>query len=155
MKTTYQCEICGKKHGTAEAAIACEALPMTDMKGGNFTNGENAHEAEVGEIVECAYPAMSWWKGDEDWRVHRERGGRFLDGFYHLWVVVAKVPAGDWHGWKYVLWTPSDHNGNECLCWTGPQHYRMWANRMATETEMAAAQAAFDAVENKQRIPLM
>ncbi len=155
MKTIYQCEICGSQHGTAEEALRCEARPMVDMKGGNFIDGENAHEPQVGEIVECCYPAMGWWEGDEAWRVHRIRGGRFLDGFYNLWVVIDKIPAGDRHEWRYILWTPSNAMGHEQICWTGPGHNRMWANRMATEAEIAAAQAAYDAVELKRRIPLM
>lgn len=155
MKTIYQCEICGSMHTTTEGALACEATPMRDMKNGGFIDGANAHEPEVGEVVECCYPAYSWRKGDPDWSVWRERGGRFLDGYYNLWVVVAKITPGDRHEWHYILWSPSTITGHEHICWTSPGHHQMWANRKATEAEMAAALAAFDAFKNKQRIPLM
>lgn len=110
---------------------------------------------KIGEVVECAYPAWGWWDGDEDWRVHRERGGRFMDGFYGLWVVVVKIPSGNCREWKYILWTPSNQNGVEHICWTGPGHTRMYANRVATEAELISAEKAFDAVENSNRIVLM
>uniref|UniRef100_A0AAU7VGI0 DUF2199 domain-containing protein n=1 Tax=Dinoroseobacter phage vB_DshS_R26L TaxID=3161158 RepID=A0AAU7VGI0_9CAUD len=155
MRTIYQCEICGARHDTPEAALACEAQPMTDMKQGNFIDKENAHEPEVGEIVACAYPAWGWWHGDEAWRVHLERGGRFLDGFYNLWVVVAKIPAGDRHEWRYILWSPSNQNDREWMCWTGPGHNLMLPHGRATSEQLEAGLTAYDAVENKRRIPLM
>ena len=155
MRTYYQCEICGSNHDTPEAALACEAKPMRDMKQGNFIIGDKAHEPEVGEIVASAYPAWGWWNGDEDWRVHLEHGGRFLDGFYNLWVVVAKIPAGDRHEWRYILWSPSNQNDREWMCWTGPGHNLMHPHGQATAEQLKAATAAFNAVERKHRIPLM
>lgn len=155
MQTIYQCEICGSTHDTAKAALACEAKPMRDMKQGGFIVKENAHEPEIGEIVACAYPAFKWWDGDENWRVHLKRGGRFLDGFYNLWVVVAKIPDTNCHEWKYILWSPSNQNDREFMCWTGPGHNLMLPHSHATKEQLKAATAAFDAVENKQRIPLM
>ena len=155
MKTIYQCEVCGSTHDTPEAAAACEALPMQDMRQGAFIDPENVHEPEVGEVVECSYPAKKHWHGNDNWSVYRNRGGRFLDGFYALWVVVAKIPDGDRHTWRYILWSPSDVSGNRCICWTGPNHTKMYPNRVATEEEMANARAMFDSFENKQRIRLL
>lgn len=155
MKVTYECEICGERYNSAAEAEACESQPMVDMKQGNFIDKENAHEPEVGEVVESSYPAWDWWNGDAKWRVFRERGSRFLDGYYALWVVVAKVPAGNRHEWRYILWTPSDQNGSPSTVWTSPEHNRMWANRVATEDEIAAARAAYNLIEVKRRIPSM
>lgn len=44
MKTIYQCEMTGKKFDTAEEALASEAIPLRDMKDGNFINKESSHE---------------------------------------------------------------------------------------------------------------
>lgn len=155
MKTIYQCEICNRQYSTPEAATVCEELPMRDMKQGSFLDGAKVHEPWVGDIVECSYPATSWWRGDEAWRVHRERGGRFLDGFYALWIVVAKIPADNRHEWRYILWSPSNIVDKECMCWTGPGHTQMYAHGKATEEQLALAQAAYDKVPRKDRIELL
>jgi hypothetical protein len=155
MRVEYICDICGARYPTTEEALACEARPMIDMKQGNFTNKGDALEPAVGDVVECAYPAFGQWNGDPDWAAFRERGGRFVDGFYALWVVVAKIPDGDRHVWRYILWTPSDHHGHETMCWTGPHHYRMYPNRVATAKELQAAQAAYAKVEQPRYIRLL
>lgn len=153
MKTIYQCEICGSKYEYKTDALHCEAKEMVDF--GYRDHQSDWYIPKVGEVVECSYPASSWWDGDEDWRVYREYGGRFLDGFYALWVVVAKIPAGDAHKWKYVLYSPSAISGDEWICWTGPDHTRVRPNRMATQAEMEEAKKALAEYKNPMRIPLL
>jgi hypothetical protein len=155
MRVEYICDICGSRYESSKEAQLCEARPMVDMKQGNFINKEDALEPAVGDVVECSYPAFWRWDGDPNWAAFRERGGRFVDGFYALWVVVAKIPDGDRHVWRYILWTPSDHYGHEAMCWTGPHHTKMYANRVATAEELRAAQAAYAKVEHPRRIPLL
>lgn len=154
MKTIYQCEVCGSKHDNEADAVACEALPMQDFDPSRYTDNE-AYIPEVGEIVECCYPAYSWREGDPEWSVWRDRGGRFLDGYYNKWVVIAKIPAGDRHVWKYILWSPSTITGHERLCWTGPNHTRCFFNRKATDDEMIAARRVYEDFHNPQRIQLL
>jgi hypothetical protein len=155
MKVEYICDICGSRYESSKKARLCEARPMIDMKQGNFINKEDALEPAVGDVVECAYPALGKWDGDPAWSAKRLRGGRFLDGYYNLWVVAAKIPAGDRHVWTYVLWSPSNQHGDEDICWTGPHHHQMYANRVATAEELRAAQAAYAKVEHPRRIPLL
>lgn len=154
MKTIYRCEICGAKHDTEAAAIACEARPMIDFDGSRFTDGQ-VYIPEVGEIVECSYPASSWWDGMPEWSAWHDRGGRFLDGYYARWIVVAKIPASDRHEWHYVLWTPSSITGAPRICWTGPGHTRMFASGVEVNpNHLKAAMEAYSSVEGK-RIELL
>jgi len=125
-------------------AEECEAQLMEDFDPKAFVGG--CYMPMVGDVVECTYPASSWYDGHKDWRVWRERGGRFLTGYYALWVVVAKIPYVDTHQWRYVLWSPSSIYGKPRVCWTGPGHTRCHFNRYANDDEMREAKAAADMI---------
>lgn len=134
MKQIFECEGCGGRSTDRERVARCEAQPTVDFD----------VPIAVGSVVACAYPAYSWWEGDEAWRVHKDFEGRkFLHGFYPLWVIVDKRIRD--HHWQYVLWTPSHAHGFARLAWTGPRHYRMHYEREATDDEKVRARAYFDA----------
>lgn len=154
MKIIYQCEICGNKFDNPTQAHKCEAKPMNDFNGKYSTDGK-FYIPKVGEIVQCSYPASSWYDGDLKWASWEDRGGRFLTGYYALWVLVAKIPDGDRHQWRYILWTPSNCVGNEYMCWTGPTHTRIHPHGQASEEQLLSAQKAYDAELYKHRIPLL
>lgn len=154
VQTLHICEVCGSRYANLSDAKACEEQPMRDFDPDDFT--VPCYCPKVGDVVECGYPAYGWWKGSEEWSVYRYYGGRFITGYFPLWVVLAKIPDEREHKWRYILWSPSDATGKEAMAWTGPTHTPCRFNRMATAEEMERALAYMDATySDNRRIPLL